>query len=201
MRQWLSVVVLGLGVAGLLAQPAFVNADAEQPQAAKITRIEFTPASAEDGGGVFIALLGSGSCSYTLDFGDGTSEKRTADLPDRVRHSFPADGEYLVVATPQAPCEGVAQAKLDVRAIDRGIWGLSAESGPDPQKAEMTITVKGRGGCTVTLDLGDGTVTKETMTLPETRKHTYQKAGVFELKATAAPPCRGEAGLRLEIKS
>jgi len=24
--------------------------------------------------------------------------------------------------------------------------------------------------------------------------------GVYELKATAEPPCRGEAGLRLEIK-
>jgi hypothetical protein len=176
-----------------------VSLAAQQQRAGRITRIEFQPATAEEGGGVFITLVGSGSCSYTLDYGDGNIENRTADLPDRVKHSYPADGEYLVVATPQAPCDGTARAKLDVRAIKQGVWGLSADAGPDTQNAEMLITINGRGECTVTVDYGDGTIDKVSATLPATRSHKYGRAGTYELKATAEPPCRGEAGLKVEI--
>lgn len=56
---------------------------AQQPTP-RITRIEFTPAKAEEGGGVFISLIGTGTCTYTLDYGDGKSDRRTAELPDRV---------------------------------------------------------------------------------------------------------------------
>lgn len=172
---------------------------AQQPTP-RITRIEFTPASAEDGGGVFISLIGTGPCTYTLDFGDGKTERRTAELPDRVHHAYPADGEYVVVATPDAPCEGIARAKLDVRAIERGVWGLSAEPGPDAPNAETMITITGRGDCVVTLELGDGTVQKVSGVLPRTYSHKYGKMGTYELRAVAEPPCRGEAALRMEIK-
>ena len=166
----------------------------------RITRIEFSPAPTEEGGGVFIALLGSGSCTYTLDYGDGKSDRRTAELPDRVRHTFPNDGEYIVVATPEPPCEGVARAKLDVRAINRGVWGLSAEPGPDTQNAEMIVTISGRGECVVGLDFGDGAIEKVTGELPAKRSHKYPKAGVYELKAVAEPPCRGDAAVTVEVK-
>lgn len=172
---------------------------AAQRQGGRITRIEFQPATAEEGGGVFISLLGSGSCTYVLDYGDGKSDRRTADLPDRVKHNYPGDGEYLVVATPEAPCEGVARAKLDVKAINQGVWNLAAAAGPDTQNAEMLITINGRGECTVTMDFGDGTVDRISGTLPLTRSHKYGKGGVYELKAVAEPPCRGEAGLEVEI--
>ena len=171
-----------------------------QEPASRITRIEFAPAAIDEGGGVFITLVGSGRCSYTMDFGDGTTDKRTAELPDRLRHVFAGDGEYLVVATPVAPCEGVARAKLDVRAITRGVWGLAAEAGPDGPDAGMLVTINGRGECVVTLDFGDGTIDKVSGVLPQTRTHRYERVGAYDLKVTAEPPCRGEAGLRLEIK-
>jgi hypothetical protein len=177
----------------------FANVLGSAQQKGRITRIEFQPAPASEGGGVYISLLGSGPCTYILDYGDGGNEKRSAELPDRVKHSYPADGEYLVVATPEAPCEGVARAKLDVRAIRQGVWGLSAEAGPDKENAEMLITIDGRGECTVTLDYGDGTVDKVSATLPATRSHKYGRAGTYELKATAESPCRGEAALKVEI--
>lgn len=172
-------------------------------EAGRITRIEFTPATVQQGGGVFITLVGTGSCSYTLDFGDNQSEKRTAaTLPDRVKHTYAADGEYLVVATPEAPCEGVARAKLDVRAIERGIWGLSAEPGQAvPDGIDVTITLNGKGDCIVTLDYGDGETAKVEGTLPTTRTHRYAKTGTYELKAVAAAPCRGEANLKLDISA
>ena len=173
---------------------------AGQQPTGKITRIEFRPANVEEGGGVYISLIGSGPCTYMLDYGDGTTEKRTAELPDQVRHSYPGDGEYIVVATPDAPCEGVAKAKLDVRAINCGLWGMSAEAGPDTPNAEMLITLRGRGECAVTLDFGDGTIDKITVTLPATRSHKYGKTGVYELRAVAETPCRGEAVATVDIK-
>jgi hypothetical protein len=188
-------ITAALALLALTAAPAIA-----QEKAGKITRIEFQPGAVEDGGGVFISLIGSGACTYTLDYGDGTTDRRTAELPDRVRHTYPADGEYLVVATPDAPCEGIARAKLDVRAINRGLWGMSAEAGPDAPNAELLVTLRGRGECAVTLDFGDGTIDKITVTLPATRSHNYGKPGVYELKAVAEPPCRGEAALTAEIK-
>lgn len=168
----------------------------------RITRIEFRPATSEEGGGVFITLAGSGSCSYTLDYGDGQTERRgNITLPDRVHHAYAADGEYTVVATPEAPCEGVARAKLDVRAINRGVWHLSVEPGVAvPDGIEVAITVHGRGDCVVTLDYGDGTPAEKLEgALPATRTHKYAKAGTYEVKAVTAEPCRGEASLRVEI--
>ena len=188
-------VTAALACLALLATPA-----GGQEPAGRITRIEFQPATMEEGGGVFISLIGSGACAYTLDYGDGATERRKADLPDRVRHTYAGDGEYIVVATPDPPCEGVARAKLDVRAINQGLWGMSAEAGPDASNAELLVTLRGRGECAVTVDFGDGTVDKLTLTLPATRSHKYGKAGVYELKAVAEPPCRGEAALTAEIK-
>ena len=190
MRMLLLVLAVGLSA----------SADAWQQQAGRITRIEFRPATAQEGGGVFVTLVGSGNCTYALDYGDGQSERRTADLPDRVRHVYPADGEYLVVATPEAPCEGVARAKLDVRAINRGVWGLSAEPGvATPDGIEVTFTIAGTGECVVSLELGDGAVERVQGALPARRAHVYAKGGTYEVRAVANDPCRGEAALKLEV--
>jgi len=187
--------------AAMLAMLTVGSSWAEAQVAGRITRIEFRPATRAEGGGVFITLVGSGSCSYMIDFGDGQSEKRTsAVLPDRMRHTYGEDREYLVVATPESRCEGVARAKLDVRAISRGIWGLAAEAGaPLPEEIQVTITIDGRGDCAVALDYGDGTTDKVEGTLPLRRTHKYAKPGSYQLRAVAADPCRGEATLKVEV--
>lgn len=149
---------------------------------------------------MLISLLGSGRCTYTIDFGDGKTEDRTAQLPDRIQHTYPADGEYDVLATPQPPCEGVARAKINLRAIDRGVWSLSAEPGPATDALEVLVTVHGQGTCTVTLDLGDGNSRTFDATLPTTRSHKYRNQGTYHLRGTTAEPCRGDAELRLDVK-
>ncbi len=60
----------------------------------RITRIEFSPVPDEEGGGIMISLLGSGQCAYTIDYGDGKTERRTATLPDRMRHEYAPDKQY-----------------------------------------------------------------------------------------------------------
>jgi hypothetical protein len=192
-RRLLAVTAVLLATLG--AAPA-----AQEQQGPRITRIEFRPASQEEGGGMIISLLGSGRCSYTLDFGDGKSEPRTADLPDTVKHTYPGDGEYEVVATGQAPCQGVARARIDIRSIDRGIWGINAEAGPSTQALELLVTIRGRGTCTVTLDLGDANTQTFEAALPTTRTHKYAAAGSYHVKATTVAPCRGQAEMKVDIK-
>ena len=169
-------------------------------QAPAITRIEFSPAPVEQGGGVLIGIVGNGRCAYRIDYGDGSSERRDAELPDRMRHVYAAEHEYDVVATPDAPCEGVARARIDVRAITRGIWRLVVEPGPSTEAAEVIVTVEGRGACAVQIDFGDTKTQRLEGTLPLEVNHTYPSAGTYELHATTALPCRGESRVKVDVR-
>jgi PKD domain len=184
--------VLGLTIAASLAAGA--------AQIPRITRIEFSPAPEAEGGGMLITLVGNGVCTYTLDYGDEKTERRTATLPDKVSHRYAADGDYLVTATPEPPCEGVARAKLAIRPVEKGIWKVTVVPGTDPHALEVVATIDGRGACAVTVDFGDGTVQKLDGELPSTINHTYEKAGSYELRATAASPCRGDVRTKLDVR-
>ena len=191
-------VCVAASVAAILLLGAQLAAQ-EQPSP-RITRIEFRPASQEEGGGMIISVLGTGQCTYAIDYGDGKTDTRVAKLPDQLQHAYPGDGEYDVVATPQAPCEGVARARITIRSIDRGIWGIAAEPGPSTESLELIVTIRGQGQCSVTLDLGDGNSQKFDVMLPTTRTHKYANAGSYTLKATTVDPCRGQAEIRVDIK-
>jgi hypothetical protein len=167
----------------------------------RITRIEFTPATADEGGGVWIGLLGTGTCTYGIEFGDGQTERRTADLPDRMRHVYEADKAYDVVATPEAPCEGVARAKLDVRPVTQGIWGLKVEPAGSTDSPAIVLTIDGRGTCTVTLEFGDGKQEKVEGALPARVNHTYPSTGSYDITARTEAPCRGEARVNVDVRS
>jgi hypothetical protein len=182
----------------LIVATAVAAAAAQTPS--RITRIEFSPAPESEGGGIDISLLGSGQCAYTVDYGDGKTERRTATLPDRMRHAYAADRVYTIVATPEAPCEGVARAQLDIRAITRGIWRILVEPGPATDAPEILATIEGRGSCVVLLDFGDGTRQKIEGTLPAKAAHKYAKAGSYELQAAAESPCRGEVHLTIDVR-
>lgn len=86
-----------------------------EPQQARITRVLISPSPVDPGQPVDIAVEGSGTCGYTIEFGDGNDEARSAALPDRVRHVYPAAGTYTVTARASAPCAGVARGRVDVR--------------------------------------------------------------------------------------
>jgi hypothetical protein len=169
----------------------------EQP---RITKIEFRPATVEEGSGIVITLGGAGKCTYTIDFGDGQSERRTAELPDTMRHVYEAGKAFDVVATAEAPCQGVARARIDVRGIDRGIWRVLAELA-SATAPEIVVTVDGRGVCAVFVDFGDGQSEKHELTLPAKVPHKYAKSGVYEIHARTQDPCRGEGRVRIDIKS
>jgi hypothetical protein len=197
MRRVTGVSLALLGLSFYMWGPADAVAGQTPP---RITRIEFSPVPEEDGGGILISLLGSGQCTYTMDYGDGKTERRTAALPDRMRHDYAPDKQYMVVATPDAPCEGVARAQLDIRAIARGIWRVSVEPGPATDAPEIIATIHGRGACAVTMSFGDGKQQKVEGTLPAKVSHTYEKPGTYELHAVAAEPCRGDVRLSVDVR-
>lgn len=177
-----------------------VSPAAGAAQAGRITRIEFRPVPETEGSGIIISLLGSGRCTYTVDFGDGQSERRTAELPDQFRHAYQADSEYLITAAPVAPCEGNVRARLDIRAIRRGIWNVTVAPGSSTERPEIAATVDGRGECAVTVDFGDGTRQRLEGTLPLSVTHPYGKAGAYTLRAAAEAPCRGDVQIEIDVK-
>jgi hypothetical protein len=181
----------------VVASMVAVAAAQEQPH---ITKIEFRPATVEEGSGIVITLAGSGKCSYTIDFGDGQKERREATLPDTMRHLYEAGKAFDVVATPEPPCQGVARARIDVRGIDRGIWRVLAELA-SATAPEVVVTVDGRGACAVLLDFGDGQKEKHELMLPAKVPHKYAKGGAYEIHARTQDPCRGEGRVRIDIKS
>jgi hypothetical protein len=88
---------------------------ATDPKEARINRVLISPNPVDAGQPVDITVEGSGTCQYTIEFGDGNDESRSAALPDRLRHVYPAAGNYRVVARAAAPCSGTASAPLNVR--------------------------------------------------------------------------------------
>lgn len=186
---WLSTVLALTMTAAAQAQP--------KPQ---MTRIEFAPATLEEGGGVWIVLVGTGRCTYGIEFGDGETARRDADLPDRIRHVYANDKAYDVVATAEAPCEGVARARLDVRAIREGIWSVTVESAGAKDMPEVIVNIEGKGTCTVLLEFGDGKSEKVEGALPAKVRHTYPSTGRYDLYVRAEAPCRGEARLQVDVR-
>jgi hypothetical protein len=190
-------------LARLMLLSIFLSANAATAfadQTPRLTRIEFAPATVEEGGGVWIALIGTGRCTYGIEFGDGETARREAELPDRVRHVYADDKAYDVVATAEAPCEGVARARLDVRSIKEGIWSVSVEPGGTKDMPEIIVNIEGRGTCTVLLDFGDGKSDKYEGALPAKVRHTYASTGRYDLYVRAEAPCRGEARLQVDVK-
>jgi hypothetical protein len=85
------------------------------PQQARIERVLVSPSPADAGQPVDITVEGTGTCGFTVEFGDGNDESRSVPLPSRLRHVYPAPGAYTVVARAAAPCTGAGRGTVDVR--------------------------------------------------------------------------------------
>jgi len=81
---------------------------------AAIRGIDISPFPAIVRQGVTFKVLGSGTCSYRVDFGDGNNEERSKPLPDSVAHVYSAADTYTVTVTAVAPCSGSTRRPLTV---------------------------------------------------------------------------------------
>lgn len=169
-------------------------------QVSRLTRIVVTPTPAAAGQPVSIAVEGSGSCRYTIDFGDGNSETRSAALPERVRHVYPAPGSYAITASSEAPCAGTARSRLDVRnAVRLGVERIEVTPTPAIEGSPATFVLMGTGNCRATIEFGDGATQSFSGTLPRRVRHTYATAGKYTVAAWADDPCSGDVSIDLEV--
>jgi PKD repeat protein len=83
--------------------------------ASQITGVNVSSGRPVAGQPVTLDITGTGVCRYTIDFGDGNADTRSHQLPDRIRHNYPAPDVYTVSAAAEAPCTGTVHATLNVR--------------------------------------------------------------------------------------
>jgi hypothetical protein len=151
---------------------------------------------------VTITLDGRGACAVTVEFGDGNAQSVQGELPQRVRHNYPAAGTYTVSAAAQGPCTGAHRTVVNVAAARAGLVtrvALSSES-VAPQEA-ATITIEGTGTCAVEVDFGDGNTQAVHGALPQRVTHTYSVARIYDVTAIAQPPCGGSRTARLRVEA
>jgi hypothetical protein len=83
---------------------------------ASINGVRATPSPASVREAVSITVLGVGTCSYTIEFGDGNTEERTKPLPDAVTHVYAAPDTYGIHVQAVSGCTGSARRALTVLA-------------------------------------------------------------------------------------
>lgn len=175
-----------------------------RPVASRLTGLTVRPDPTARQGTAIIEIAGSGTCSYVLEYGDGNSERRTAALPDGVRHVYPPTGSFAVVATAEPPCEGKAEGKvqesLGAERSGAGIERLVVSPDPARTRSRVSLRIEGRGTCQVTVDFGDGNEESIEGQLPVRIFHTYARPGRYEIHATTASPCSGDARTVLQVR-
>jgi hypothetical protein len=203
-----TVVARGMGNCDGSAKASLQIDPAPKPPEprARLQAIEVAPNPATAPAAVGITVRGTGTCTYVLDFGDGNSDRRTAALPETVKHTYPApNAHYAVAAKGEGACEGLVRSPLRVNAApaadeQRRLTKVAVEPNPAAARYPVTVIVDGRGRCAVTVDFGDGADQRIETTLPARVTHTYWRAGLYEIYAWADAPCGGDGEVTLRVR-
>jgi hypothetical protein len=172
-----------------------------QAVAPRISSITVTSNPGAAPGRTTIRVAGTGTCTYLLDYGDGNNERRTVTLPDQVPHVYPAGGKFIVGATAEPPCEGKIQETHSVGRRGRAIDRVVVSPSPAQTRSRVSISIEGRGTCSVTVNFGDGNEEAIEAALPARVFHRYVRPGRYEVLARAQSPCSGEASAVIQVES
>jgi PKD repeat protein len=161
---------------------------------AVIQAVEITPAPARVQDPVAIIVRGSGTCSYAVEYGDGTSEQVNARLPDDSHHTYGKPGRYVVIVRPVAPCAGKFTEVLQVEDAPSQPPGNVTHVlvSPSPAGRSTTIAVHGTGACAYDIYYGDGATEEVNGALPRSTEHVYQREGRYVAVVKPQPPCTGK---------
>jgi len=167
-----------------------------------ITSVDITPSPAAVRRPVEIAVKGAGSCSFSVDFGDGNSSERTGALPQTVTHTYTIADSYVVIVRPVPPCAGRFTQKLTVGTEPQQpqITGLTVSPERPIAGQPVTIDVLGSGTCSYRIDFGDGNDETRTRQMPDRVRHNYPAPDRYIIAVTAEPPCSGSARSTLIIR-
>jgi len=157
-----------------------------------------------------ITVQGAGRCPYVIDFGDGNTETREAALPDVIRHNYPAEGRYTVVANAAPPCSGIERTVFVVGTGGGGRDSGSPQAGvisglevrPQDARAgdQVTVLVNGSGTCTFVVDFDDGQSRRLTERLPYRFGYRYAAAGTYNVVVWTDAPCTGEGDTSIRVR-
>jgi hypothetical protein len=164
------------------------------PQPPGLRAVDVSPPVQTTRAPVTIALQGSGSCNFVVDFGDGNSQDVSGALPISLRHMYGRAGKYTISAMPSAPCGGRRTASVTIGEQPAGphISGIDVARVGDGGGLRA-ITVTGTGQCAYTLDFGDGNTEGRNAVLPDVVRHNYPADGRYTISANPAAPCTGGA--------
>jgi len=185
-----------------------VRLEVVQPAApARLTGVQVTAPQQGGRGMRAIRVDGTGTCSYSLDYGDGNTETRSSALPEVVPHNYPAAGRFEVVVQANAPCSGTERATFDVGRVTQGnaprggsISSVEVRPRVATQEEAVIMTVTGTGTCRFTIDFGDGEFKTVTETLPHQLTYRYAATGEYEVYAWTERPCAGEAEAVVRVR-
>lgn len=187
-----------------------VSAPPEPRPRASISAVEIAPTPARVQEPVAVVTRGTGTCSYEVQYGDGTAEQVNADLPEETHHTYANPGRYTVIVRPNAPCVGKFTEVLQVEDAGPGRTGgfRRRRSSAPPEPAQITqmvpspspgvtgepiaISVQGRGNCAYDIYYGDGRAEEVSGELPRETPHVYSRAGRYAVVVKPQPPCTGK---------
>lgn len=145
----------------------------------------------------------NGLCTMSIDYGDGTTEKKTATLAGgsttSTRHRYLTPGRKQVTVKGVEGCSGTATSALDVDVS--AIKSLDRLGAVGPFQT-FTATIDG-GTCPLRVDWGDGSVQEmPNVTYTNGRvtlSHQYKTKGKFLVSARGTDGCVGVAGAWAEL--
>jgi hypothetical protein len=170
------------------------------PPAAEITGVTFAPQPGVVRQPVAIAVAGRGTCSFTVNFGDGNKQDLSGSLPRKIAHTYAVPRTYVVTVAPVRPCVGKFTDKLQIapRTGER-ITGLTLDPTSTPAGNDVAIVVNGYGTCTYRLDYGDGNNEDRAQPLPDRLTHVYNAPGTYVVAAEGTGSCQGRVQRNLEV--
>ena len=81
----------------------------------RITGLQINPSPGAIRQPVTFTVEGVGTCSYTIDFGDGNGEDRVKPLADRVTHVYSETGSYEITVLAGSGCSGSIRRSLRIQ--------------------------------------------------------------------------------------
>jgi hypothetical protein len=169
---------------------------------AMITSVDMTPSPALVRRPVDIAVKGRGTCSFSVDFGDGNSQEEIGALPRTVKHTYAVADTYVVIVNPAPPCVGRFTQKLTVTTepAQPTLTGINVSPARTTAGQPVTIEIIGSGTCSYGIDFGDGNTETRSRPLPDRVQHNYPAPDAYMVAAKAEPPCTGSARATIVVR-
>jgi hypothetical protein len=178
--------------------------------AGTVTGVSVTPSPAAAGATVTVTVTGTNPCGAAhIIYGDGDAVTYPiTGLPTSHAHVYKVAGTFTIVAKGMGNCDGETSTTVRVEGPppppppppQPTLTAMTLSPQPTRPGSPVTITLEGRGGCTVALDFGDGNTQTVQGELPQRVRHNYLVGGEYAVAAAAQGPCTGahRAVLRVE---